>query len=50
MQLNLKLTVKDSIEFNPKPYFNTKPTPTPKPNPNHNVVDNQLSPESLLIV
>ena len=33
MQLNMKLSVKDYIKFNPKP------KPTPKPNPNHNVGD-----------
>ena len=53
MQLNLKLYVKCSIKSNPNPKPNpnlkAKPAPTPTPNPDLNVVDNQLSPESLLI-
>ena len=43
MQLNLKLSVKDSIKSNPNPNPKAKPTPTPRPNPTLNVVDNQLS-------
>ena len=37
------------MQPNPNLNYNTKPIPTPKPNPNHNVVYNQVSPESLLI-
>ena len=42
MQLNLKLSVKDSIKSNPNPNFNAT-TPTRRPTPQCNVVENQLS-------